>query len=209
MNGDLLRILSGNQAAALTSGAAILGTFLTVIFWPTIRAILAAVYANAIDRIEHSREEQDRLEATIWRSRHLPALPSTLLSVKTSQPQELDALFVSVTLSGSGDPEPTTLEVAIQKYPAIMLLGGPGAGKTTIARFLALMCARARRHVVREAVERLKSREARHYITRVLRLRRRYFPVFISLSTLNNLATDETLPSLLQGQLSDRTSIAS
>ena len=68
----------------------------------------------------------------------LPILPTTLVPVSERHSHELDNLYVALTLTkDQNEKQDITIGGALQKSSKLVILGDPGAGKTTMLRFLA------------------------------------------------------------------------
>jgi len=125
---------------------AIVGGLFTVVIWPLVRTGLEHL-AQKLKFSRSSRNFELRyLDSVIQEHRTLRNLPTTLVPVAESRAQELDKLYVSLAITEN--PQRTkeiSLEEAVCNHQLLVILGDPGAGKTTMLQFLALTFARARR----------------------------------------------------------------
>ncbi len=143
----VLEWLGKNPSIAAALITAVVGSFLTGLFWPAIKAAIGNLWDGLKTFFSGRRFENRYLEWVVQEHRYLPVLPTTLVPVTEAHRQELDTLYVALTVAGAaGESSGTTLADALQRGHKLVILGDPGAGKTTMLRFLALTFARARRN---------------------------------------------------------------
>lgn len=134
--------------AIIGIAGAIIGGFFTVIIWPYLKTLIDKLYSKLETRFSGRNFEYRYLDWVISEHRYLPVLPTTLVPVTEKKVQELDDFYVSLAVSqdaGQKQLENINIGLALNDNPMLVILGDPGAGKTTILRFLALTFARARR----------------------------------------------------------------
>jgi predicted NACHT family NTPase len=126
--------------------AAIIGGLFTQIVWPALRAVFKHLGAYVQEQFSNTRSERGYLEWVINMHQFLPVLPTTLAPVAEHRKQELDKLYVSLSVSERLDDPSASLPMhkVFSESRNIVILGDPGAGKTTLLRYIALTCARAR-----------------------------------------------------------------
>lgn len=78
----------------------------------------------------------------------------------------------------------------LQQFPRLVIRGDPGSGKTTLMKYLAVTCARARRNRPREG-------DARTLVRDRLGWKQRPFPIFVSLGRQNDVLSWGEARSLL------------
>lgn len=129
--------------------AATVGGLFTQIVWPTLRAAFKGLGAYVKERLSNSRSEHAYLEWVINVHQFLPVLPTTLAPVAEHRKQELDKLYVSLSVADRLDHPSAILSMheVLSESRKTVVLGDPGAGKTTLLRYIALLCARARMNV--------------------------------------------------------------
>lgn len=132
--------------ALIALSGVVLGSFLTAIVWPLIKSVLTLVYGWLDGKLLTRRFEQRYLDWVTAEHEFLPLLPTTLVPVTDKHIQPLDGLYVSL-IATDGSNIKTSLEelgCLLDRTPRLIILGEPGAGKTTTLRFLALTFAQAR-----------------------------------------------------------------
>jgi predicted NACHT family NTPase len=186
--------------------SAILGGLFTTVIWPGLKAL--AIRCSDLIRSKISRKflQSRYLEWMISAHQHLPLLPTTLVNITTQGAhQELDRLYISLRLAEdkTKNPNDLSIEAALKKHNRLVILGEPGAGKTTTLRFLALSFARARRN---KPIAKLgPEREAERHRIRATRKRLLQefspipllIPIFVYLNRLGEAALVEQSPDLL------------
>lgn len=78
----------------------------------------------------------------------------------------------------------------MQQFPRLVIRGDPGSGKTTLMKYLAVTCARARRNLPREG-------DARNVVRDRLGWKERPFPLFVSLGRQSDVLKWSDKQSLL------------
>jgi predicted NACHT family NTPase len=184
--------------------AAIIGGFFTVVIWPTVRAVLGSLWDKIESRISGKDFEHRYLDWVIREHRYMPILPTTLVPVTDRRAPELDKLYVSLSVAeGVEKSRDIGLADALRGRPSLVILGDPGAGKTTMLRFLALTFARARRgrsiSPTREArkKDRLSISEAKRRVRDEYGYQNCPIPIFVYMNRLRDVATWPTGRSLL------------
>jgi predicted NACHT family NTPase len=174
----------------------ILGGFLTTIVWPLLKTGLESLWDKITARISGKSFENRFLDWIIKEQRYLPILPTTLVPVTEKKIHELDQLYVSLAIQQN--PQKTQgidISKVLSSYPNAVILGEPGAGKTTMLRFLALTFARARRNrpLAETAPERQKERarirDARRRVRHEFGCSNYPFPIFVYLNRLKDVAS--------------------
>jgi len=127
-------------------GAIVVSLF-NVVFWPAMRSLLGHLWDRILTALGGRKFEIAYLDAVIGQNRFLRMLPTTLVPVTAEGVhQELDNLYIALSVSNRhGGLEATTLGDALANHDRLVILGDPGAGKTTTLKYLALALARARR----------------------------------------------------------------
>lgn len=191
----LLKWISANPAiaSALIAGAFLLtGGFLVAVVWPLW---LEAIRNGSVwlERVFKQRHFEERfLDWMIREHRFLPILPTTLVPVTETHHHELDRLYVELTVA-EGSESLTRVDL-FQAGSRLIVLGDPGAGKTTMLRFLALTFARARRNKPSgdstrdRRIDESRVREARTRVREAFELRFFPLPVFVFLNRLRDVA---------------------
>ena len=128
--------------------SALLAGFFTVVIWPLVRVGLERFWYFGKTRISRRGFEEIYLRRLIRRYRHLPMLPTTLVPVTDRPSQELDDLYVELEVTDGDDrtTEISSMGVILKNNKKIVIMGDPGAGKTTMLQYLALTFARAMRN---------------------------------------------------------------
>ena len=183
-----------------------LGGFLVVVFWPFVRDRAGDFLENTCTFISGKKFEHRYLEFLIKNYYRLPDLPSTLVDVKQGKIRELDKLYVSLSIGEEN--EEISIEEALNKNSSLAILGDPGAGKTTMLRFLTLTFAKARRGVPSPAkikemrqknipIDISSFREARRNVKNSFKFKKYPLPIFFSLSRFQNITEWEPDRGLL------------
>jgi predicted NACHT family NTPase len=191
---ELLKWISTNPAVAVAILAGlftILGGFLGVVVWPTLLIGLRSAFERIASAVR-GRDFEDRyLEWVIGTQRYLPRLPTTLVPINASRARDLDKIYISLAVA-DGRKEALASEI-IAHDSRIVIIGDPGAGKTTTLRFLALTFARARRNKSfgdskdERAADASRVRQARRRVRVEYGMRKYPLPVFVYLNRLNDV----------------------
>jgi predicted NACHT family NTPase len=196
-----LNILSRIQGWARANSAAVgflgalIGGFLTSVVWPSLKSGTTKM-TNALRAMLGGRKtEAIYLDAMISLHRYLPTLPQTLVPIAANAPsQGLDNVYVSLSVgTESSSGSALNLGDTLSKYRCLVLLGDPGAGKTTILKFIALSLARARRggsfSNTSEAAyeEEKRTKEAQYRVKHEFGFIGKPLPVSVELSKLKDL----------------------
>lgn len=184
--------LAGSIIAAISG---VIGGFLTVVVWPIVQSSLHGIWKKVLLKLSGNEFEAHYLDWIINEHQYLPTLPTTLVPVTAGQhQQELDNLYVSLGLvSAQGKKHEVTLSDQLVNKPKLIIIGDPGAGKTTMLRFLALTFARARR--LKSRVSRLTQRRemrrkiliAHKRVKDEFKLEKLPLPVFLYLNRLRSV----------------------
>jgi len=182
----------------------ILGGFLTTIFWPWIKILIEKLWDKAEATFRKKKFEHDYLDWIVKAHEYLPILPSTLVPVTQVNVQELDRLYVSLSVASANPREPEiSLPAALRDSPALVIIGDPGAGKTTMLRFLALTFAQARRKrssakvVKNRQRDSEKIRKAQERVKSEFRFDNYPLPIFVYLNRLRDVSNWPPHRSLL------------
>jgi energy-coupling factor transporter ATP-binding protein EcfA2 len=159
--------------AIIGATGAIIASAFTILFWPALKLLLQKCVAFVSNTLLRANLERKYLDWVINNFRYIPVLPTTLVPVTQKHTHELDELYVALKVSDKADDSSFDLSVpaVIRDNRCLVIIGHPGAGKTTILRFLALTFARARRkypQVTRNepfSEEAVKFRQAREFVT--------------------------------------------
>jgi predicted NACHT family NTPase len=178
-------------------GSAVFGGFFTIVLWPIVKKCLSNVWRLGQDVFAKHMYQNTYLRHLINRFRHLPVLPTTLVPV-TEHPSspELDNLYVEVQVaSGERSRDVVDVWTILKENPLLVVLGDPGAGKTTMIQFLTLIFARALRNQAADcgatdiAQERRRVQDARSTVQKMLGTFSYPLPIPVMLSRLKSATT--------------------
>jgi predicted NACHT family NTPase len=182
-------------AAVIGVGGVVLGSILNSLVWPWLKASVERLIARAETKFSKKKFEYRYLDWVISEHENLPLLPSTLVPVTQPLPKELDRLYVSLSVaSDSGKQAEMGLGAALQKNSKLVMLGDPGAGKTTMLHFMALTFALARRRRSSARTKQGRQRDEKRIQAARKRVKEEYgygdypLPVFVFLNRLRDVA---------------------
>ena len=162
----------------------VIGGFLNSIVWPRLSRGLDYL-TTKLSFIAAGRSFEEKYLSWVEKAhRNLPILPTTLVPVAGRHQKEMDKLYVGLALKEGTRQVPVRLKAALIKSRKLVLLGEPGAGKTTTLRFLALMCARANQSRHRDTAGKTRSESARKTVEGQFGLGYYPFPIFLYLNRL-------------------------
>jgi len=174
---------------------AIIGGFFSVIVWPSLKRALEILWDKIDSKLLGRNFEHRYLDWIISQHRYLPRLPTTLVNVNEATPQELDELYVALSVSQeSQNKEAINLSAILKENQLLVILGDPGAGKTTMLRFLSLTFARSRRGKALSQSgdeyerEKVKVQAAKIRVSEEYRINNNPLPVFIYLNRMGDVA---------------------
>jgi hypothetical protein len=186
-------------AALIGLSGVLLGSFFSIIIWPSLKDSANALWQWIRARISKRLYEERYLDRIIERHKFLPMLPTTLVPVTESKVHQLDNIYVELGVSSQQGSSPESLATVLKKSRRILIVGDPGAGKTTILQFLALQLARARRNRpeenTRHAYTRLK--ETREKLKRDFQIVHYPLPIPIFLSRLRKASDWPSTQSII------------
>jgi predicted NACHT family NTPase len=192
---EQLQLWSAKYPALVALFGVVLGSFLTVLVWPTVKGLLGRGWSSVSSRLSKTREEKVYLNSVIEQHRYLPILPSTLVPVTSgAQAAELDDLYVALATINNGSKEELSAGDAIKNNERIVILGDPGSGKTTLLRYLALTIARARRGSVFSRNRETKIADRERVLQARNRVKNEYgldpcpIPIFVYLNRLKQIS---------------------
>jgi len=197
-------------APLLTALGAFLVGLCNALIWPGMRNLIGYIWDRLLAAVGRRTLENDYLDSVIRQNRLLPLLPTTLVPVTANGAcQELDDLYISLSVAGTGKNEIASLDAALSNHPRIVILGDPGSGKTTTLRFLSLAFARARRkrpgsrQTEARAAERTLIKAARVRVAQEFGLSDYPFPVFVYLNRLRDIISRDHPSRPLQDYILD------
>ena len=179
----------------------IIGGLFTVVIWPLFKSALEQILDKAITIISGKDFENRYLDWVIQEHRYLPILPTTLVPVTEGKVHELEKLYVSLAVTEDVQrTKEISLNQAIEDQRLLVILGDPGAGKTTMLRFLALTFAKARRKrpSLNQAAEWKSFQNARKRVRQDFHYNNYPLPVFVYLNRLQNVTEWARGSSLLE-----------
>src|SRR5262245_36562645 len=91
----------GLAAALIALFGAILATILNILLWPAVKSGLALVWDFVRTQLSGRHFENKYLDWMIGEHRYLPVLPTTLVPVTEGHHQELDRLYVALSVSNT------------------------------------------------------------------------------------------------------------
>lgn len=127
---------------------AIITAILTIILLPFLKWMGKRLWESLQKFIQnlsrHKRFLRDYINWTIHANKYISVLPSGLAAVKsgTLHLMELDEIYISLTMSQGEDAgKPRSLDDLLKKNKRVIILGDPGAGKSTMMQYLTLQSA--------------------------------------------------------------------
>jgi predicted NACHT family NTPase len=183
-----------STALLVAVGGAVIGGFFTVLVWPLVKTMSSWLWEKATNTLSGRGFERRYLDWIIKQHRYLPSLPTTLASVAERRKFELDRLYVSLAVTKDArKSEEMSVGEALRNYSHLVVLGDPGAGKTTMLRFLALTFAKARRKAPSASSDSERKREVASYNDARRRVREEFgfegypLPIFVYLNRLRDV----------------------
>jgi predicted NACHT family NTPase len=184
----------------------LIGTLVAVFIGPSIKAAVEYIWDWIKTHFSGRYFENIYLEWLIAENQYLPSLPTTLVPVTEGHRNELDQLYVSLSVSGEHRMDASvtrSLGEALKSGRKIVVLGEPGSGKTTMLKFLALTFARARRnHADGENKQErreseVRTEQARKRVRQEFGFKHTPLPIFVLLNRLRDVNSWERSRSLL------------
>lgn len=187
--------------AVIGVGSALLAGFCTVVVWPLVKTAIERAWNFGLNELLKRNYADLYLHRLIRRHRLLPILPTTLVPVTDRPTHELDNLYIDLEVAGD-DKRKSKVDLGsfMRSNPFTIILGDPGAGKTTLVQYLILLFARAARNKARDSgAENLSEewqriRNARRTIREQFGFSTYLLPVPVFLSRLRSVVqwTDKT-----------------
>lgn len=186
----------GILAAVIGVGGVVVGSILNSLVWPWVRAAVERLAGRVETKFSKRKFEYRYLDWVISEHENLPLLPSTLVPVTQPLPKELDKLYVALSVTSDGERQAEmSLGEALQRGSKLVILGEPGAGKTTMLHFMALTFALARRGRSSSKAREERERTEQKIAAARRRVKEEYgygdypLPVFVFLNRLRDIAS--------------------
>jgi HEAT repeat protein len=150
MSEEIKKIIDtiADNKAYLVGITAVFTSICTILLMPLIQHIFKSLWdliKNIFTGISSNRRfQKDYIKWLINMNRYISVLPTTLSGVKSNTLHliELDKIYITLTMSHGADPGGSVSpEEIIKQKERIIILGDPGAGKTTMMQYLALRTA--------------------------------------------------------------------
>ncbi|MCP4353847.1 MAG: NACHT domain-containing protein [Desulfobacterales bacterium] len=145
--GELIKTIAGNKFYLVIT-TAICTSICTILLMPLIKYIVQSIWKGLkklLTKFSRSRKFlEDYISWTIHTNKYISVLPTTMAAVKsgTLHLMELDEIYISLTMTRGADAgRSLSLEDIIRKNNRIIILGDPGAGKSTMMQYLTLRTA--------------------------------------------------------------------
>jgi predicted NACHT family NTPase len=182
--------------AVIGLGGVVLGGVLNSLVWPWLKTAVERLAGKVETKYSKKKFEYRYLDWVISEHENLPLLPSTLVPVTQPLPKELDKLYVALSIVSDGERQAEmSLGEALKKGSKLVVLGEPGAGKTTMLHFMALTFALARRRRSSSKAKGERERDERKIGEARRRVKEEYgyddypLPVFVFLNRLRDISS--------------------
>ncbi len=141
--GDLIKTIASNKLYLVITTA-----ICTVLVFPLFKYIVKNIWEGLkklLTKLSRNRKFlENYISWAIHTNKFISVLPTTMAAVKsgTMHLMELDEIYISLTMTRGADAgRSLSLEDIIKKNNRIIILGDPGAGKSTMMQYLTLQTA--------------------------------------------------------------------